>query len=252
MFEGFPREGIDFLARIRANNSVAFYEENRALYERALKVPLRALCEEVAPIAQLIDPELDVRPVAVVSRIRRDTRFTKDKSPLRDHVWLSWRYPGERRSEGFHLFWGFGPDWLAAGCGSYGPDKPLMDALRGQMRRDPAPVLEALSPLELGKRYALFGEDYRRIAVPESIPEALRALYVKKYFGAEARPDPEDWSRLGDRRILARVTEEMERMAPLIQLMKALRAAPVPEDKKPTAQGESAVIRARPAEEYEF
>ena len=103
MFTGFSQEALDFLSDIRFNNNQTFYGQNQARYEQYVKAPLRALCDEMTPVVQLIDPRLDTRPGRTMSRIRRDTRFSKDKSPFRDHVWLGWRYPGESRSEGFGI-----------------------------------------------------------------------------------------------------------------------------------------------------
>ena len=100
MFEGFSQEALDFLNDIRFNNNQAFYAANQARYERFVKRPMRELSDELAPVVQLIDPKLDTRPGRTMSRIRRDTRYTKDKSPFRDHAWLGWRYPGEGRGEG--------------------------------------------------------------------------------------------------------------------------------------------------------
>ena len=105
MFEGFTQDAISFLLSIRWNNTQSFFEENRALYERSVKQPLRELAEALAPVMLQIDPQIDPRPGRVCSRIRRDTRFTRDKSPYRDYVWLSWRYAGETRSESFGLYW---------------------------------------------------------------------------------------------------------------------------------------------------
>ena len=170
MFTGFSEDAIHFLTDIRLNNSPAFYEANRQRYEEYVKAPLRALCEEMTPVVQMIDPGLDTRPGRTMSRIRRDTRYSRDKSPFRDHVWLGWRYPGESRSEGFGLYWGFGPDWLSWGCGCYAADKPLMDALRLHIRRQPDEVRRVLHAAGAG--YAMYGEAYRRIAVPEDVPEA--------------------------------------------------------------------------------
>ena len=80
MFTGFKQEAIDFLQDIRFNNNQTFYENNKERYETYVKAPLRALCDEMAPVVQLIDPKLDTRPGRTMSRIRRDTRYTKDKS----------------------------------------------------------------------------------------------------------------------------------------------------------------------------
>ena len=172
MFEGFSQEALDFLNDIRFNNNQAFYAANQARYERFVKRPMRELSDELAPVVQLIDPKLDTRPGRTMSRIRRDTRYTKDKSPFRDHAWLGWRYPGEGRGEGFHMYWGFGPDWLGWGCGCYYPDKPLMDALRLHIRKEADDVRRCLRALD--GRFEMYGEDYKKLAVPADVPEDLR------------------------------------------------------------------------------
>jgi uncharacterized protein (DUF2461 family) len=43
LFEGFTQDAISFLLSIRWNNTQSFFEENRALYERSVKQPLREL-----------------------------------------------------------------------------------------------------------------------------------------------------------------------------------------------------------------
>lgn len=222
MFTGFSQDAIDFLSDIRFHNNQTFYEANRERYEREVKAPLRALSDEMTPIIQMIDPRLDVRPGRTMSRIRRDTRFTKDKSPFRDHVWLGWRYPGESRSEGFGMWWGFGPDWLSWGCGSYGTDKPLMDALRLHIRRHPDEVREALFRPGLA-HFTLYGDVYRKIAVPEDVPQDLRHLYVKKGFGVEYNGGEEEWRMLRTHEMADVLARELTAMAPLHQLMQRMR-----------------------------
>lgn len=223
MFTGFTQEALDFLTDIRFNNNQQFYEANRQRYEEHVKAPLRALCDEMTPVVQLIDPRLDMRPSRTMSRLRRDTRFTRDKSPFRDHVWLGWRYPGERRSEGFGMYWGFGPDWLGWGCGCYDTDKPLMDALRLHIRRSPDEVREALRRPGLEGRFAMYGGSYKKIAVPGDVPEDLRALYVKKGFGLEHEGTQEEWKALGTHEMADILAADLAAMAPLQQLMQRMR-----------------------------
>lgn len=270
MFTGFTQGAVDFLTDLRFNNNQTFYQANRERYETLVKEPLRALCEEMAPVVQLIDPKLDVRPGRVMSRIRRDTRFTKDKSPFRDHVWLSWRYPNESRSEGFNFYWGFGPDWYGWGCGMYADDKPVMDALRLAIRREPEKVRAALNAPGIPGRYALYGEDYSRIAVPDDVPEDLRAVYVKRGFGIENIPNAADWPEIFSRAAADRVARELRAMAPLYLLMQGMRAQAeyaqaeaVREREQREKEREAktkreenarraAMVTARSAEEFEF
>ena len=221
MFEGFSQEALDFLNDIRFNNHQQFYEANRTRYEQYVKAPLRELSEELAPAVQLIDPRLDTQPGRTMSRIRRDTRYTKDKSPFRDHVWLGWRYPGEGRAEGFHMYWGFGADWLGWGCGSYYTDKPMMDALRLEIRRHPDEVRRAIMPLEA--RFTIYGENYKKIAVPADVPEDLKPLYVKKYVGFEHNGTQEEWTLLHTHAMADVITEDLSRMASIHRLMRRMR-----------------------------
>ena len=222
MFEGFSQEALDFLNDIRFNNNQAFYAANQARYERFVKRPMRELSDELAPVVQLIDPKLDTRPGRTMSRIRRDTRYTKDKSPFRDHAWLGWRYPGEGRGEGFHMYWGFGPDWLGWGCGCYYPDKPLMDALRLHIRKEADDVRRCLRALD--GRFEMYGEDYKKLAVPADVPEDLKPLYVKKYVGFEHNGTQEEWTLLHTHAMADVITEDLSRMAPMHRLMQRMRA----------------------------
>lgn len=264
MFSGFSQDAINFLSEIRLNNNQQFYEANRERYEANIKAPLRALCDEMSAVVGMIDPKLDTRPGRTMSRIRRDTRFTKDKSPFRDHVWLGWRYPGESRSEGFGLYWGFGPDWMGWGCGCYAADKPLMDALRLHIRKSPQEVREALHQPGLEGRFELYGEAYRRISVPDDVPEDLKELYVRKGFGLEHTGTREDWAALHTHEMADLLAADLLAMAPLQQLMRRMRAQAesaqaetarqLEEERRESAARETPKTRltVRSAEEFEF
>lgn len=250
MFTGFSKDAVDFLTEIRLNNNQAFYEANKQRYERVVKAPLAALCQEMNPIIEQIDPRLDTRPSRTMSRIRRDTRFTRDKSPFRDHVWLGWRYPNESRGEAFGLYWGFGPDWLSWGCGSYSTDKPLMDALRLHIRREPDEVRRVFAPLREG--FAMHGEDYKRITVPDDVPEDLRPLYIKKGFAVEQIPSASDWDLLFSGAMSERLAQDLLRLAPLQQLMRRLRAQTETAEEAPAEQPVQSTLTVRRADEFDF
>ena len=79
MFQGFPKEMIEFMLQIRLNNNKEFMASHREEYERLMKLPHYQLIEALSPIVLKIDPHMEVRPHKVLSRILRDTRFSKDK-----------------------------------------------------------------------------------------------------------------------------------------------------------------------------
>jgi uncharacterized protein (TIGR02453 family) len=72
-FTGWPVEALDFYAKLEANNSRAWWLENKLIYEECVKAPFLALSEEVAK---------EFGPMRVF-RPNRDTRFAKDKTPYK-------------------------------------------------------------------------------------------------------------------------------------------------------------------------
>ena len=136
-FAGCPEEMYQFFWEIAFQNNREFFEANRERYRRVVQQPMLALAGELAPAALSIDPRFNVRPSSVVSRIRRDTRFTRDKSPYRDHVWLGYKPAGARTSECFVLYAEFERERYGYGMGMYAPEPALMAELRARMLARP-------------------------------------------------------------------------------------------------------------------
>ena len=87
-FQGFNEDTYKFLIELAFNNNKEFFAANKGRYKQNVQEPLRALAEGLLPLALTIDPCFNTRMTTILSRIYRDTRFTKDKHPYRDHAWL--------------------------------------------------------------------------------------------------------------------------------------------------------------------
>src|ERR1044071_380352 len=74
-FDGFPDEGLAFYEGLLADNSKAYWTDNKDVYERAVKQPMQALVDELGD--EWGEPKL-FRPY-------RDVRFSADKSPYKTH-----------------------------------------------------------------------------------------------------------------------------------------------------------------------
>ncbi|VTR59315.1 Uncharacterised protein [Serratia fonticola] len=68
-------------------------ENNKTAYEKYLLEPFQHLVKSLTPIVQEIDKNIEVSPKIgkTISRIYRDTRFSKDKSRFRDRMWLTFK-----------------------------------------------------------------------------------------------------------------------------------------------------------------
>lgn len=179
-FEGFSKETFEFLFEITFNNNVEWFSENRKRYEKFVRDPMRALAAELMPTALRIDPNFNPKVNSSVSRIRRDTRFTYDKSPFRNHMWIGFRYPNTRISEGCTLYFEITPNGYSYGMGFYSTSTAFMAAYRKRLLADPAGFLELAKPLEK-RGFKVSGEPYKRDRFPDA-PTAIKPYINLKYF----------------------------------------------------------------------
>ena len=87
----FTTKTLDFLFENRVNNSKEWFDDHRFSYNEFVVKPLAGLVEELTPTMLKIDSSFIVEPKIdrTISRIRRDTRFSHDKSIYRDVQWIS-------------------------------------------------------------------------------------------------------------------------------------------------------------------
>lgn len=245
MFDGIPKEMIDFFLALRFNNNQTFFEQNRPQYERFVQKPLRALAEAMGPTMTEIDPQFDVRPARVVSRIRRDTRFSHNKDPYRDHMWLSWRYTGEATADAMGFYWEVTPESMHWGFGYYAENKQTMDRVRRRILAKPEEITGLFAQCGVPDRFLLQGGAYKRLAVPEEVPEALRPLYIKKGFYFQNSDGAEDFEALFSGRIAERLREDFLRVAPLYDWMRGRQMDEIEtEPASGTAKGEQGGTKA--------
>ena len=74
-FTGFPAAGFAFYEQLAAHNTKAWWSQHRSTYDECIKAPMDALLAE-------LEGEFGE---GKVYRPYRDTRFSKDKAPLKDH-----------------------------------------------------------------------------------------------------------------------------------------------------------------------
>ena len=99
MFRGWQDEALVFFERLEAENSKAFWERNKELYEKQVRGPMQELLAELAP----------EWGEGKIFRPYRDIRFSSDKSPYKTHI-------GAVVGEGYVQLTAEG---LGAGCGMW-------------------------------------------------------------------------------------------------------------------------------------
>jgi uncharacterized protein (TIGR02453 family) len=118
----FTPETFRFFRELARNNRKAWMDANRERYRAHVVAPLRALLDELAPVAQQLNPEFDVsgRTGRNFSRINRDIRFAADKSPYRTQMYLMFSDQRAVDGDDGQLYVGISPDAVTSGFRIYG------------------------------------------------------------------------------------------------------------------------------------
>ena len=219
MFTGFTDDTVQFLMDLKFHNNTAFFHEHHERYVETVQTPFYEMIDDLAPDMRKIDPLMEIRPYKCLSRIHRDTRFSKDKSPYRDHHWFLFRRMAEPREKSLLYFFEFGPDRLDWGMGVWGENRELMDLFRRKMVANPAGTLAMIDDMNLPARHLfLGGSSFKRIEIPDSINEQLKPWYKARemYIG---KFDPDRQWAFSDR-VLKEVRKDFISLAPLYQYLR--------------------------------
>ncbi len=176
LFKGISPEGIYLLAENRFNDSKTFYELNKAKINELTVHQMRALLDDLFDTLVEINPNFILDPVRCVSRVRRDTRYTHDKSLYRENLWLMIRH--QKNFLPTPCFWfEFFPEGYTYGCGIISATPTFMANWRQAIKSNPERI-EATVQTALDAGFALDGECYKR---SKAEADGITGLAAKLY-----------------------------------------------------------------------
>jgi len=132
---------FDFLKDLKENNHKEWFQQNKDRYE-ASREEMIAFAEDV--LQQVNEFDVIETPSGKKSlyRIYRDVRFSKDKTPYKNHWSGSFRRAGAERRGG--MYFGIEPNNTMMGGGFWGPNKEDLLHIRKQLEADAQPLEEIL------------------------------------------------------------------------------------------------------------
>jgi uncharacterized protein (TIGR02453 family) len=153
----FTLETFRFFRDLARNNKKVWMDAHRERYQQSVVQPFRRLLEELSPAVLELDSRFDTtgRSGANFSRINRDIRFAKDKTPYRPHMYLKFSAPFPGEGETGELYAGLSKDTVTVGFRVYAGAKRKLSALGviADARLAAEPKWLAHQKQKLGRRY---------------------------------------------------------------------------------------------------
>ena len=132
-FPGFPKAALTFLRQLKRNNNRDWFNENKAIYESAVKAPCEAFVEALNARLAGFAPAYITEPRKAIYRIYRDTRFSSDKTPYKTHAGALFRRGDLPKHEAAAFYVGISPEGVEVAGGVYMPGPDQLRVLRAHL-----------------------------------------------------------------------------------------------------------------------
>ena len=219
LFPGFDPQMIDFLWELKMNNHKEWMEQNRERYRTVLKEPFDALALRLSQGVRQWGEDMPTE--FGISRINRDIRFSKDKSPYRPRRWVVLK---ESTVEGTSwktmpvFYFEITSTEYDIGMGLYDASPAFMRAFRAKIDANVQEFLRIAEALEKEKNIRVDGEDYRR-PFPADHPPLVQRWYRKKTMGI-TESHPIDALLFGDK-LEGYILKQWKKMLPLYRFCRS-------------------------------
>jgi uncharacterized protein (TIGR02453 family) len=182
-----------------------------------------AFAEVLAPKLRKIDPDItvDARVNGSLIRINRDIRFSKDKSPYKDHLDM-WFWSGDRKGwDASGFFFRLRSDPLLLGAGMHGFMPPALARYRAAVldaRKGPALASTVAKLRKAG--YEVGTESYKKVppGVAADHPRAALLRHGGLHAGWEGKLPP----ALGTAKIVDFVARHYLAVAPVHRWLRGI------------------------------
>lgn len=182
-FNGFSKEALMFLFENKMRNDKEWYDSHKNIYKKHVYNPFVDLVNELAKTMLEIDGSIITVPSKIISRVRRDTRFTKDKTLYRDNAWIVFLRDKSKMSSSPCFWFELGQSGSSYGLGYYRAEPSDMARMRQMILENHPASMAALKCYESQNEFTIGGEMYKRSRHPES-PDNLKLWLDRKniYF----------------------------------------------------------------------
>lgn len=136
----FTADTFRFLEELHDHNERAWFEGQKARYERSCREPALELIRAMGPRLHELAPRFvadDKKVGGSLMRIHRDTRFSADKTPYKTNLGIQFRHEGGEDVHAPGVYLHLANDGCFLGIGSWMPEPPVLDRIRRSIADQP-------------------------------------------------------------------------------------------------------------------
>ncbi|MCE5179838.1 MAG: DUF2461 domain-containing protein [Porphyromonadaceae bacterium] len=218
-FTGFTADSILFLKELKQNNYREWFNERKHIYENALLKPFRSLAVMLTPTMHNIDPQFELRPSKMLSRIYRDIRFSPNKDPYKTSMWLNFQQATTHWENFPGYFAELSDEHFMTGMGLFMPKRKIMDVFREEVDYSRESFRE-MAEKTLNAGFEVAGEPYKR-PIPNSLPDFYQPWIQRKSIYV-IKTIPLSDQRLYSEAIALLLMDDFAQIADLYHFMKEI------------------------------
>jgi len=158
-------ELFDFLTDLQISNRREWFAEHKQRYIDEVLNPAVELCSRLESPLKKIAPHLSVIPKphrGSVMRVYRDTRFSRDKTPYKTNVGISFRHKVESDIHAPGIYIHLEPRNCFIGCGCWKPDRPSLSLIRASILERTSAWKKVLSHIQHKTDFTIAGDKLKR------------------------------------------------------------------------------------------
>jgi uncharacterized protein (TIGR02453 family) len=217
-YDGITDETFWLLGQNKFNNSKEFYETNKSKIKIIALQPMLQIAQIISGDMEKIDDKMNLIPSKMISRIRRDTRFSRDKSLYRENIWIMFMRPKAEWPNYPCMWFEITPHGYSYGVSSFDTSPRYMEVYRKALLERPDEFLKAAKEAEAaGARF--YAENYKK-EKPAEISDELKKYYNVKNMYFMAKSD--DLSRLKSSGIITELKTAYGEFAKMYNFLKCV------------------------------
>jgi uncharacterized protein (TIGR02453 family) len=129
-FPGFSSEAVEFFRGLARNNNREWFQPRKAIFDEQVKRPMAELVNALNQAMAGFAPDYVTEPEKAIYRIYRDTRFSKDKTPYKNHIAASFARRGMSKNGMGGFYFSISDKEVEVGGGVYMPEPEVLLKIR--------------------------------------------------------------------------------------------------------------------------